>query len=108
VTEVSAAAAFTEEVLALCAAMQEAARTQDWAAAANLEAARMSLLRTTLAESPDLLPAVDWSSLLERVQACDRALLVHGEAEHAQLSAQLLQFRLGARARSAYAGPSPE
>jgi hypothetical protein len=108
VSDLAPAASFTEEVLALCAAMQEAARAHDWIAAANLEAARSSLLNTTITESPDLLPAAAWSSLLEQVMVCDRVILAQGEGEHRELGAQLLQFRQGARARNAYTGAGPE
>jgi hypothetical protein len=108
VSELASAAGFTEEVLALCAAMQAAARAGDWVAAANLEAARSSLLNTTITESPELLPAAAWSNLLEQVMACDRAILVQGESEHRELGARILQFRQGARARNAYTGSGPE
>ena len=96
-----------DEALALSAAMLEAARAQDWIAVANLEAARSALLRDAL-EGSARPSAAELATALPKILDCDRALIELGEAARTEISAKLLEFRQGQRARVAYSDSGPD
>lgn len=90
-----------DEAVALSAAMLESARAQDWITVANLEAARSALLHDAL-EGCARPSAEALAAALPKILDCDRALIALGEAARTEISATLLQFRHGQRARTAY------
>lgn len=90
-----------DEVLALSAAMLESARAQNWAAVANLEATRASLLRTAFenrsGHSPEQL-----ARAAQQILDSDRELIGLGERARGALATELTQLRHGRRAQQAY------
>lgn len=90
-----------DEIRALTGAMLEAARAAEWAAVANLEAARAVLLRAAFEgdgrAAPDRLAELA-RELLER----DRELIELGERARAAVGAELTRLRRHGRACHAY------
>lgn len=96
-----------DEILSLCEAMLASAREQDWVTVANLEAAR-SVLLNTLLEGPQRPVPEFLAGIFQRIVDYDRELLHLGESAHAELSGQILQFRQGRRAQTAYSDAGSE
>lgn len=96
-----------DEILALSAAMLDAARGQDWVGVANLEVARDALLKAvfegTERPAPETLAAVT-----QQVLESDRELIALGEQARGEFAAALSELRQVRRAQTAYSETSGE
>lgn len=89
------------EVLSLTAAMLDSARTQDWAAVANLEATRAVLLHEVFEQGWQYTPE-QLADLAKQVLDLDQELIALGTQAREAVAGELNQLRQVRRAHDAY------